>query len=188
MACKETIMTAYEMMSDIVEHDAVQFFVEKRKEPRRRPLWRCEVYSRRGFYQVLKAVFPYLRTKRLEARICMRFLERAMPHKRYEASTYDVRLAETATALRNGRGEARLEALELLEQVIPSQAIQGSLFSREDRMEGVEATTVTHKNNPSQECPAPHSQLDAAEGEEMVRSRGEILGGDFNGHRPPRQN
>src|SRR3972149_170294 len=171
MACEATVKRAAGMFSIIVGEDLVRCFEEKRREKRRRPLWRTEVYSRRGTYEVLRVVEPYLFTKLTEAKLCLRFLERALPHRRYKTESYDCRLAEAATGLRNGRGGARLEAYELLEQVIPSQAVQGSLFNKEDRTEGVEATTVTHKNNPSQECPAPHLR-NRAEGEEMVRSRG----------------
>lgn len=183
MACEMTVRICFDLVADIIGDDLVKVFKEKRRNERVRPLWRCEISSKRGVYDLLTAVEPHLVTKRLEAQLCLRFLERSMCSKHYHADEFDVRLAEVATALRHGCGEARAEACELLGQVIPSQAVLGpeSPYSG-SRTEGVEATTVTPKENPSQECPAPHLH-ERAEGEEMVRSRGEILGGGFNGHR-----
>lgn len=126
MTCRETIVDMHRTISEIVGEDLVKVFLEKRKIPRRRPLWRCEVSSKQGVYGLLKAVEPYMRTKKLEAQLCLRYLERALPHKRYNADDYDRRLAELATALRSGCGEARTEARAILSQVIPSQAAPGS--------------------------------------------------------------
>jgi hypothetical protein len=126
MTCRDTIVEIHKIISEIVGDDLVKIFLEKRKIPRRRPLWRCEVSSKKGVCELLKAVEPYMRTKKLEAQLCLRYLERALPHKRYNADEYDRRLAELATALRSGCGEARTEARAILSQVIPSQAAHGS--------------------------------------------------------------
>ncbi len=188
MTCKDTIRLAYNIIVPIVGDDVVtRPYEEKRRTKRARPLWRIEVASKRGVHDLLTALLPYFVTKRLEAQLTLRYLERALASKHYRADEFDRRLAELATALRHGSGEARLEAKQLLEQVIPSQAVQRSAPA-EDRTEGVEATTVSESNNPSQECPAPQPRNASAEGEEMVRSRGEIPGGEFNAHRLPDQN
>jgi len=188
MASEETIRHAYAIVVDIVGEDVVTCPYEERRQVKRaRPLWRIEVASKRGVYDLLTALLPYFVTKRVEAQLTLRYLERALLSKHHRADDFDRRLAELATALRHGSGEARLEAIQLLEQVIPSQAVQRSTRV-EDRTEGVEATTAGESHDPSQECPAPQPHDASAEGEEMVRSRGEILGGDFNGRRLPDQN
>jgi hypothetical protein len=182
MTCERTIRLLGETIAHIVGDDLVKVFEERRRVRRRRPLWRVEVSSKRGVYDLLSAVLPYMFTKELEARLCLRYLERALPHKRYHADDYDRRLAEAATALRNGCGEARAEGEALLGQVIPSQAARGAL-SEGERAEGVEAMTDRANDEPSQERPAPHPHN--AEGEEMVRTSGETRSESFNGSRLP---
>ena len=180
MACRPTIERAYSIIVTIIDESYVLGpFEERRKIARRRPLWRVEVGSKRGVSELLSAVEPYLFTKQLEARLCLRYLSRAIKSKHYQPTPYDRRLAELATALRNGCGEARLEAKELLEQVIPSQSVQGALFG-ENFTAGVETSELSPNDNARQECPAPDSP--SAKGEEIVRSREETLGGDLNGH------
>jgi hypothetical protein len=169
MTCEATINYLRETLSDIAGDDLVAKTDFPRKDGLRYQ-WRVNVASKLGVYRVLKACLPYMITKNLEARLCLNYLERAKEHVRYKATDYDRRLAELATALRHGCGEARLEAEELLKQVTPSQAVQGSAQA-EGRTEGVEATTVTPKNNPSHERPAPSLESMTPAGEDMVRSR-----------------
>lgn len=71
MTCRETIVDMHKTISEIVGEDLVKVFLEKRKIPRRRPLWRCEVSSKQGVYGLLKAVEPYMRTKKLKAQLCL---------------------------------------------------------------------------------------------------------------------
>lgn len=169
MACEDTIRRAYGMIADLIGEDLVKVFEERRRIARRRPLWRCEVSSKRGVHDLLATVRPYLFTKRLEADLCLRYLERSLPHRRYSADNYDRRLAELATGLRNGCGEARLEAEKLLEQVIPSQAVLEPVApSTGSRTEGVETRSVSSNDNPTHECPAPDSPR-KAKGEDIVR-------------------
>lgn len=182
MADRATIERAYEIIIQLVDADFVtEPFEERRRIARRRPLWRLEIASKLGFYGLLSQLEPYLFTKQLEARLCLRYLSRALQSKHYQPTPYDRRLAEVATALRHGCGEARLEAQELLEQVIPSQALDGHRASGVSG-EGVETSGLSPNNKDRQECPAPDSP--SAKGEEIVRSREETLGGDINGHRP----
>lgn len=181
MTCEKTINYLRDILSDIAGDD----LVKKTDFPRKDGLrfqWRVNVSSKEGVHRVLTACLPYMVTKNLEARLCLNYLSRARHFIRYKATDYDRRLAEIATALRHGSGEARLEGERILsEQVIPSQATLGFDESSKGRVEGVEATTVTPKNNPSHECPAPHPT--SSEGEEMVRSRDENPGEGFNGPR-----
>ena len=110
-----------------------------------------------------------------------RKIKRRRQSKHYQPTPYDRRLAELATALRHGCGEARLEAQELLEQVIPSQAIQGSLFHKESRMEGVETSGLSPNNNDRHECPASDSP--DARDEEIVQSESKDSSDGINSHR-----
>jgi hypothetical protein len=166
MACKDTIMRVGEMIASIVGDDLVKVFEERRRIARRRPLWRCEVSSKRGVHDLLVTLLPHLFTKQLEARLVLRYLDRALAEKRYKADDHDRFLADLATGIRNGCGEARSEAKELLGQVIPSQAV---CEPREGKMtEGVE-TSGQAFDGPRHECPAP-SLRNGATGEEIVRS------------------
>lgn len=177
MTCETTIDYLRDILAEIAGDDLVKKTDFPRKDGLRYQ-WRVTVSSKAGVYRVLTACLPYMITKNLEARLCLNYLGRAKNELRYKATDYDRRLAEIATALRHGSGEARLEGDKILsEQVIPSQAVMG--FAQANMTEGVEATTVTAKNNPSHECPAPHPA--PPEGEEMVRSREEIPGQGFNG-------
>lgn len=165
MACKETVVFCYELIAEIVGEDNVKCYEERRTVKRRRPLWRCEVSSKQASYDLLTTVLPYLRTKRIEAALCINYLDRARHHKRYRATDFDRHLAEVATGLRNGCGEARAEGERLLSQVIPSQA-EGSVLRTS---EGVETSSVMNTtDNQSHECPTPHPRY--AEGEDIVRS------------------
>ena len=180
MACRETVECCYDLIADIVGEDLVkEVYEERRKVKRRRPLYRCEVSSKEGVYLLLTALLPYLRTKKIEARLCINYLNRARHYKRYRATDFDRRLAELATGIRNGCGEARAEAEELLSQVIPSQA-EGSELSTSEGVETSSETIAT--NNQSHECPAPH--LQHVEGEDIVRSSSESLSEGLNGPRP----
>ena len=175
MACYETIQCCFIMIGDIVGEDAVKCYEERRKVARRRPLWRCEVSSKQAVFDLLTAILPYMRTKKLEAQLCLNYLSRARHQIRYRATDFDRCLAEAATGLRNGYGEARVEAITLLNQVIPSQA-EGN---KHRTSEGVETSSVTIvTNNRSHECPAPH--LHSAEGEDIVRSSEETLSEGLN--------
>lgn len=180
MTCEKTIDYLRETLADLAGDDLVKKTDFPRKDGLRYQ-WRVVVASKLGVYRVLTACLPYMVTKNLEARLCLDYLSRAKEQIRYKATDYDRRLAELATALRHGCGEARLEAEGLLKQVIPSEAVQGSLFNEESRTERVEATTVTPKNNPSHERPAPTTEK--VEGEDMVRSQDENSGEGFNGPR-----
>lgn len=182
MACEMTIRSAYSIMVDIVGDDLVTApHEERRKAKRVRPLWRVEVASKRGVFDLLSTMEPHLFTKKLEAQLCLRYLERALQSKHYRPTDFDRRLAELATALRHGCGEARLEALQLLEQVIPSQAVQGAHSTVGSRTEGLETSGLTAKNNDRHERPAsePHD----AEDEEIVRSSSKDVGDGLNSRR-----
>lgn len=182
MTCEMTIRHAYQIMVDTIgEGSVLEPFEEKRRSKRVLPLWRTEVGSKRGVFDLLSALEPYLVTKKLEAQLCLRYLERALQSKHYRPTPFDRQLAELATALRGkGRGEARLEAIELLQQVIPSQASSGHRAS-DVLVEGVETSGLSPNNNDRHECPAP-SPLRAA-GEDIVQSGSKDPGDGINSRR-----
>lgn len=144
---------------DLVDHpESVFHNLESRHKSRVRPLKNVVVSRRSAVHQILKAVSPFLFTKKMEASLCLMFLERARSDGRshYRATEYDAMLAEFATELRHGRGEARVQ--EFLDQVIPSQAASGQSTTTGEA-EGVETRGLSPNNNDPHECPAPHHQL-----------------------------
>lgn len=186
MADRSTIEAFFDFAVEIVgDAKTVKLFEEKRKIRRRRPLWRVEICAKQSVYQVLFAMVPFMRTKRLEAELCLNYLSRSLlvGKHHYKVTPFDVRLADLATAMRNGCGEARAEAQELLSQVIPSQAVPGiqlSFIGRgwDGRTEGVETTAPSPNSNEPHERPAPHPHT--AEGEDIVRSSEETPSPDSN--------
>ena len=155
MACERTIRYFAEIVAEIVGDDGVHVYKEKRRIPRRRPLWRLEVNAKRAILELLTAVRPYMITKDMEADLALDYLRRAVKEKRYHATDHDRRLADLATALRNGCGEARLEAQILLQQVIPYQATEGSALA-EGSVEGLTTRGPSPNGNDPHERPASH--------------------------------
>lgn len=156
MTCERTIRFFAEVVTGIIGDDQiVRVFLEKRRVPRRRPLWRLEVNAKRAVLEVLTAIRPYILTKDAEVDLALDYLRRASPVTRYRATDRDRRLATLATALRNGCGEARAEALALLGQVIPYQAATGSAQA-EGVAEGLTTTGPSPNGNDPHERPAPH--------------------------------
>lgn len=155
MTCERTIRHFAATVRELVEDEAVRVFMEKRRVPRRRPLWRLEVSSKQAMLDLLTAVRPYLITKDAEADLCLDYLRRAVLHKHYHATNRDRRAATLATALRNGCGEARVEAQALLEQVIPYQATEGSAQA-EGSVEGLTTRGPSPNGNDPHERPASH--------------------------------
>ena len=153
MADKATILRVGALLAEIVGGDRVVVFEERRKVARARPLWRVEVNSKGASQALLKTVLPYLFTKKLEAELCLGYLERALTERKYRTDERDRRLAELATGLRHGSGEARVEAMAALGQVIPYQASDGPAQAGGSD-EGLE-TRSSPPNGVTQECPAP---------------------------------
>lgn len=130
----------------------VKLQLENRNTNRVRRLKNAIVSNRETVRQILLAVEPFLFTKKMEAQLALLHLDRAHGHVRYRATDYDVMLAELATDLRHGRGEAR--AQEFLRQVIPSQAAAGQSVTT-GATEGVETRGLSPNNKDPHECPAP---------------------------------
>lgn len=170
MAHHDTINRVADMFTTILgSDDSVGLYTETREVARERPLRDCTVHGRRSVLRVLQVMLPYLYTKRLEAELAISYLLKSAQHTRYRTTELDRAMAEAATELRHGRGEAR--AQELLCQVIPSQAASGQ--SSTGDAEGVETRGLSPDNKDPHECPAPERQLKLVEGEEIVRTSGQ---------------
>lgn len=154
MAHHDTIDRVADMLTAILgSDDSVGLATEKRVIKRERPLRNATVHGRRSVLRVLEVLRPYLFTKALEADLALSYLKKSAHHTRYCATDLDRAMAEAATELRNGRGEARAKELLLLDQVIPSQAASGEPPARD--AEGVETRGLSPDNKDPHECPAP---------------------------------
>lgn len=108
-----------------------------------------------------QAVLPYLVAKRVEAEVFVWYLTRACRVRAYRPTALDKAvLASLADVKRNG-GEAPAEVVELLREVIPSQALEGAVSLAAGSREGVETRGPSPNGNDPHECPAPAVQLRA---------------------------
>ncbi len=115
-----------------------------------------DVCSKRGCLRTLEALLPYLVTKKLQAQLICTILYRAVDVKKYQCSALDYATMDVIKRLkRDGCGEARVEAHQILGQVIPSQAVREPAPTAGNRTEGVETRSVSSNDNPTHECPAP---------------------------------
>lgn len=163
------------IMLDLVSDPTkVHLQLESRHKSRIRPLKNAVVTNRDTVREVMQVIEPFLFTKKMEAQLMLLYANRAKGHVRYRATDYDSMLAELATDLRHGRGEAR--AQEFLRQVIPSQVASGRSSLTSVETKGVETTELRPNNNAPHECPAPDRQLRLVEGEDIVRSPSENSG------------
>lgn len=137
-----------------------------------------DVSSKNGCLRTLKALLPYLVTKRLQAMLCIEILTRAVGVRKYQCSELDYAMMATVKALKHHDegGETRTLALALLGQVTPSQAVYGAL-SEGRQTEGVETRGVSSNNNPLHERPAPTG---TAGDEDIVQSPSESSGPGLN--------
>jgi len=167
MADRETIVTAAGMIAEILgTTDGVLFREERRKVVRARPLWRVELSSKGAINTLLRTIRPFVRTKAIEADLCLDYLSHLLITPWHKATLRDLELARLATELRHGSGEARAQAIVILSQVTPSQAAEGT-DSTSGSAEGLETSRVSASNNPGHERPAPHL---AAVGGERVKT------------------
>ena len=122
MSHHATIDRGGELLPAVAGDDAVAVYTEQRRDgkKRERPLRDATIHARKAVLYILLKLRPYLLTKALEADLAIEYLRRASQAKRYKSTERDRLLADAASGLRHGRGEAR--AQQLLRQVIPSQA------------------------------------------------------------------
>ena len=97
---------------------------------------------------------PHLTAKKAEAEIVIWFLKRACAELNHKQTALDALLLDAMSSIKKNGGEAPAEIEKMIREVIPSQAACGHRVIGE-QAEGVEARSVTPKNNPTHECPAP---------------------------------
>jgi hypothetical protein len=138
-----------------------------------------DVSSKNGCLRVLLAIEPYLRTKRLQALLIIDILRREVDVRKYRCTELDYAMMHMTKRLKHeDGGEARAEAVQLLGQVTPSQAILRLAPLASDRMEGVETRRVRRNDNPVHERPAPTATK--AKGEDIVQAPNESSGSGLN--------
>ena len=104
--------------------------------------------------RLTEALLPHLTAKRCEAEMVSWFLKRACQKPSYMTTVLDRTVLDAMAAVKRNGGEAPAEIRELLREVIPSQASAGHREIGE-APEGVETRSVTPKDNPTHERPAP---------------------------------
>lgn len=145
----------------------------------KRSQYTIDVSSKNGCLRTLLAVQPYLVTKRLQGDLVISILHRAVNVRKYQCDEMDYAMMKVNKRLKkhDDGGEARAEAVRLLGQVTPSQAILRLAPRASDRMEGVETRRVRRNDNPVHERPAPTA---SAEGEDIVQTPDESPGSGLN--------
>ncbi len=126
--------------------------VWKGKKATRWQHW-LEIAKKHELLRVTQAILPHLTAKRDEALVVEWFLKRACGVKSYKPTSLDRLALESMAAIKRNGGEAPAEILEILREVIPSQAVSGSHLAGGLETEGVETTSVSSNDNPTHECP-----------------------------------
>lgn len=157
MAHHDTVNRVADLFTTITgDEDAVGLATEHRRadKTRERPLRTATIHGRKAVLRFLQYIRPLLFTKALEADLAIAYLLKSSGSTRYRTTELDRAMAEAATELRHGRGEARARELLLEGQVIPSQAASGPSATMGDA-EGVETRGLSPDNKDPHECPAP---------------------------------
>ncbi len=113
-----------------------------------------EIAKKHELLCVTQAILPHLTAKRDEALIVEWFLRRACAVKNYKPTSLDRLAMESMAAIKRNGGEAPAEILQVLREVIPSQAVSGNRPADDLETEGVETRSVSSNDNPIHECPA----------------------------------
>jgi hypothetical protein len=128
--------------------------VWKGKKATRWQYW-VHVARKHELLRLTELLLPFLVAKKDEAEIVRWFLSRACSTRQYVPTLLDRTALEAMATIKRHGGEAPAEVRELLREVIPSQAVSGIRAAHGLETEGVETRSVTPKNNPTHECPAP---------------------------------
>ena len=126
--------------------------VWKGKKATRWQHW-LEIARKHELLRVTQALLPHLTAKRDEALVVEWFLKRACGASSYKPTPLDRLALESMAAIKRNGGEAPAEILEILREVIPSQAVSGNHLAGGLEAEGVETTSVSSNDNPTHECP-----------------------------------
>lgn len=117
-----------------------------------------DVVQKSDLLVVTKALLPHLTAKRCEAEVIVWFLTRACSVRAYKRTELDKVVLGCLSAVKRNGGEAPAEVMDLLREVIPSEAFLGSVHGRTDGgNERVETRGVRPNDNLPHECPAPQT-------------------------------
>lgn len=100
---------------------------------------------------ITEELLPHLTAKRVEGEVIAWFLRRACAHRAYKRTALDIAVLESLSAVKRNGGEAPAEYVDLLSEVIPSEALKGNGLR-----ERVETRNLSPNNNGSHERPALH--------------------------------
>ncbi len=118
----------------------------------KRPQWFFYAVKKEPTRDLLRALIPYLVTKRLEALLTLSVLERSTHIRAYRATELDLAAARLVKRLKRDCGEARVEAEQFLNQVIPNQVAEGTAQAV-GSAEGLESRGPSPNGNDLHECP-----------------------------------
>lgn len=110
--------------------------------------------AKRDLLLVTEALIPHLTSKWFEANVVAWYLKRACAVAMYRQTELDALVLKCLSATKRNSGEAPAEVLELLREVIPSEAFL-AVGAADRRNERVETRGVSANDKPLHECPGP---------------------------------
>lgn len=105
--------------------------------------------------QLTEILLPHLVAKRDEALVVAWYLRRACRSKVYRTTTLDRAMLDAMSEIKRNGGEAPAHVMEMMREVIPSEAMSGTGATAGGDVERVETRSVSPNNNPIHECPGP---------------------------------
>ena len=132
--------------------------VWKGKKATRWQYW-LDLTRKHDLLRMTELLLPHLTAKRVEAEVVAWFLRRSCKARCYSATHLDRAVLESLSLVKRNGGEAPAELEDLLREVIPNQAVEGSDAVSEGATEGVETRSVSPNDNPIHECPAAHLKV-----------------------------
>lgn len=162
--CHQVWLVICNTSQAMVEHAADIIVSVGAKRPSIRRVWKGKKATKWQFWLnigakndllvVTEALLPHLTAKRVEAEVVAWFMRRACGQKAYKRTALDIAVLETLSVVKRHSGEAPAEVKDLLREVIPSEALRGTVSAKTGRKERVETQTGEPNNNPVHECPA----------------------------------
>jgi hypothetical protein len=151
---RSMIERAQRVLTELGVHTQPIRRVWKGKKATRWQYW-LHVARKDDLRRATAALLPHLTAKRVEAAVVLWFLTRACQKRAYHPTALDGAVLGTMAFIKRNGGEAPAEVVELLREVIPSEAALGADGSSAGGAERVETRAVTPKDNRPQERPAP---------------------------------
>jgi hypothetical protein len=139
------------------------------RRPRIRKVWKGERATRYQYWIELvkksdlqaftEAILPHLTAKRVEGEVAAWYLRRSCQARMYKQTALDIAVLKSLSVVKRNGGEAPAEVLDLLREVIPSEALEGYRPGRSvGSGERVETSDLSPNNNDRHERPAPKLQ------------------------------